>query len=567
MEPEEHADMFAEPELRGRVTALETSLRELGTLFVQYQQDVAAILVSECVRMTQQLQETKHKFEGTVHTLVQESLAGIKGQMTQEILETLVSAKHREDPAAGETVSTVTSANTDVYAELIRLMRETRTTVLSLQSDLNVHRNLTEGRIGAVETRLELQERKADINSRVVPPSKEPTILTAGSTSKLSESLTSSGQQLPRHSAEEIPDMSHLERQLERLGSAVKPAWPAEQIAFTGTAAQPVAPKAWPAEPSAASGAAAQQPVQPKVLFWPANVIATQGTRTSSRQRAANASASPRLPDSIPHGKQAGSSSEVSPRGRQPGSPLDNGMRGASGLPAQPAQPNSVLFWPGASDPSVRSPSLQLNPAMTRSHSRLLESSPQGHSPGNPGSLSAPVAHPMITPRGSLSAPVAAQQAQPKVLFWPAKANVGNGTPVTSNPPPGQVMGTLRTISPQGKHRGSLSERSPPGSRPGSLSENTPRGARPGALHVRVPEGTRAQPGSLSGSPWRARQEGLPEGPGSLHAPVSNQGSRLEGSPLGSRPGGLSEAQQGIRPGSIRIIPAGLSITVPPYEN
>mmetsp|Transcript_81586 Transcript_81586/g.142242 ORF Transcript_81586/g.142242 Transcript_81586/m.142242 type:complete len:572 (+) Transcript_81586:113-1828(+) len=150
----------AAPELCSRITTLETSLHELGTHFVKYQEDLVGILAKKFKVFVQQI----HVQEDRIQGLVQEAIRTTKEQMKDELDSTRASTQYMSrqestsgntksnwDTFTGETASITASEESEKHEELVKLMLDARRDIDVMYGDIRAHAKVTERRLAALE--------------------------------------------------------------------------------------------------------------------------------------------------------------------------------------------------------------------------------------------------------------------------------------------------------------------------------------------------------------------------------------------------------------------------------
>mmetsp|Transcript_52093 Transcript_52093/g.95380 ORF Transcript_52093/g.95380 Transcript_52093/m.95380 type:complete len:489 (+) Transcript_52093:52-1518(+) len=176
-----------------RILALEKALQELGCHFVKYQEDVAGILVEECSRLTQQMNEQKEKIQRRTHEQVQNALSRAREDMLIELnaelkrrLESspLAITKCKENVSRQEMGSTAATEDLDMTAEQLRKsMNEMRKEI----SEVYAGSTAATGLVMTAELRKLMNEMRKEINEVHTVLS-----LRAGATDKRVEALETS---------------------------------------------------------------------------------------------------------------------------------------------------------------------------------------------------------------------------------------------------------------------------------------------------------------------------------------------------------------------------------------
>mmetsp|Transcript_155785 Transcript_155785/g.283340 ORF Transcript_155785/g.283340 Transcript_155785/m.283340 type:complete len:382 (+) Transcript_155785:86-1231(+) len=196
----------AAAEINGRIDAVETSMRDFGKHFIQYQQNVLQILGQECQRLDQQMRDQRAQLQGRAQKLVAEAMSSAREDMIREInasfSSTLNSGKCKEEMSTRETASTA-SEDSEVHGELTRLINEARKDIASMSSDFKVHTSATEKRLASLETDIKAQQNKVKDHSHVgsdelgLPEEKNPSLVRLSQESRLQlEKLTEAAEKL-----------------------------------------------------------------------------------------------------------------------------------------------------------------------------------------------------------------------------------------------------------------------------------------------------------------------------------------------------------------------------------
>jgi len=259
----------ASAKMEKRILAVETALQELGVHFVKYQEDVAGILVQECARLTQQVNEQKDRIQKRTQDQMQNALSRAREDMSTELkfeMKRLVESSSlamtkstdsmsRTDftstPGA-ETASTADIEELDTTAELRKLMTEMRKDINEVHSVLSVRASTTEKRLEALESGIGAQQKQVkDVtDSTPVPLSEQWTQMsryrsasqTQGASSHSRAPSTSSVTSVERRINELLTEQSprpkpsgsiaaEVNKAIESLAASIKTAFPVDSTA------------------------------------------------------------------------------------------------------------------------------------------------------------------------------------------------------------------------------------------------------------------------------------------------------------------------------------------------
>jgi len=170
----------ASDEMDKRFLALETGLRDLGCHIIKCQEDVTGILVQECSRLTQQMQEQRDQLQQRTHDQVQKSLSRAREDIFLELhaelkrqLESspIAVTKCRDNASQEDSASGSTTASEDwqTTAELFKLTNEIRKELTEVHSVLSLRASATEKRLEEVELGIAAQKKQGTDSTDSAP--------------------------------------------------------------------------------------------------------------------------------------------------------------------------------------------------------------------------------------------------------------------------------------------------------------------------------------------------------------------------------------------------------------
>mmetsp|Transcript_110176 Transcript_110176/g.212201 ORF Transcript_110176/g.212201 Transcript_110176/m.212201 type:complete len:360 (-) Transcript_110176:27-1106(-) len=164
--------------LSKRLTAVETGMRELDSNFVQYQQDLAPILLDLFGRITQQMRQQEDKLLKSVHDEALRAITSAREELVAEFkarpsLPRAVrsrsslppSAKSYEDTAARDDDADVDD-DFESQKEPAKFMNDIQKNTDAVHEELQVHMSATEERVAILETSLGAREENSNSSSR-----------------------------------------------------------------------------------------------------------------------------------------------------------------------------------------------------------------------------------------------------------------------------------------------------------------------------------------------------------------------------------------------------------------